>query len=72
MLGRRMVYGAALLAALLFQILYDGYLAQFFLVCVLALPLLSLLLSLRGFGGWSWACPPPPPGSAGGARGRGR
>lgn len=45
---RRVAYGAAVLAALAFQIFYDGYLAQFLLVCVLALPLLSLLLSLPG------------------------
>lgn len=61
MLGRRMVYGAALLAALLFQILYDGYLAQFFLVCVLALPLLSLLLSLRGVRGLELGLSPSAP-----------
>ncbi len=48
MAGRRIVYGAALLAALAFQIFYDGYLAQFLLVCVIALPILSLLLSLPG------------------------
>ena len=48
MAGRRIVYGAALAAALAFQIFYDGYLAQFLLVCVLALPVLSLLLSLPG------------------------
>ena len=47
MIGRRIVYGVALLAALAFQIFYDGYLAQFLLVCVIALPLLSLALSLR-------------------------
>ena len=48
MAGRRVVYGAALLAALAFQIFYDGYLAQYLLFCVIALPLLSLLLSLPG------------------------
>ena len=48
MAGRRIVYGAALLAALAFQIFYDGYLAQFLLACVVALPVLSLLLSLPG------------------------
>ena len=47
MIGRRIVYGVALLAALAFQIFYDGYLAQFLLVCIIALPLLSLSLSLR-------------------------
>ena len=51
MAGRRIVYGAALLAALAFQIFYDGYLAQFLLVCVIALPILSLLLSLPGLRG---------------------
>ena len=48
MVGRRIVYGVALLAALALQIFYDGYLAQFLLICVIALPLLSLALSLRG------------------------
>ena len=48
MVGRRIVYGAALLAALAFQIFYDGYLAQFLLVCIILLPVLSLLLSLPG------------------------
>ena len=48
MAGRRIVYGAALAAALAFQIFYDGYLAQFLLLCVIALPLLSLALSLPG------------------------
>lgn len=61
MLGRRIVYGAALLAALLFQILYDGYLAQFLLVCVIALPLLSLLLSLRGVRGLELGLSPSTP-----------
>ena len=40
MVGRRIVYGVALLAALALQIFYDGYLAQFLLICVIALPLL--------------------------------
>ena len=48
MVGRRIVYGTALLAALAFQIFYDGYLAQFLLVCIILLPVLSLLLSLPG------------------------
>lgn len=48
MLGRRIVYGVALLAALALQPIYNGYLAQFLLICVVALPLLSILLSLRG------------------------
>ena len=69
MLGRRMVYGAALLAALLFQILYDGYLAQFFLVCVLALPLLSLLLSLRGVRGLELGLSPSAPRLSRGSQG---
>ena len=48
MAGRRILYGAALAAALAFQIFYDGYLAQFLLLCVIVLPLLSLALSLPG------------------------
>lgn len=48
MVGRCIVYGLALLATLALQPFYDGYLAQFLLICVVALPLLSLLLSLRG------------------------
>lgn len=48
MRSRRIIYGVALLAALALQIFYDGYLGQFLLVCTLALPLLSLALSLRG------------------------
>lgn len=58
MVGRRIVYGAAVLAALAFQIFYDGYLAQFLLVCVIALPLLSLALSLRGARGVRLALTP--------------
>lgn len=46
MLRRRLLYGAVLIAALLFQIFYWGWLAQFLLVLALTLPLLSLLLSL--------------------------
>ena len=45
MLRRRLLYGAVLIAALLFQIFYWGWLAQFLLVLALTLPLLSLLLS---------------------------
>lgn len=48
MRSRRIIYGVVLLAALALQIFYDGYLGQFLLVCTLALPLLSLALSLRG------------------------
>lgn len=46
MLRRRILYGAALLAAVLFQIFYWGYLAHFLLAAALSLPVLSLLLSL--------------------------
>ena len=48
MLGRRIVYGVALLAALALQVFYHGYLAQFLLIGIIVLPLLSLALSLRG------------------------
>ena len=46
MAGRRVLYGAALLAALGLFVFYDGYLALFLLAGVVALPLLSLALSL--------------------------
>lgn len=46
MLHRRIWYGLTLLAALLFQIFYDRYLARFVLAGVISLPILSLLLSL--------------------------
>lgn len=46
MLHRRIWYGLTLLAALLFQIFYDRYLARFVLASVISLPILSLLLSL--------------------------
>lgn len=45
---RRILYVLALAAALLFQIFYDRYLARFVLVCVVSLPILSLLLALPG------------------------
>lgn len=45
---RRVVSAAALLAALALQIFYDGYLARFVLAWTVALPLLSLVLSLPG------------------------
>lgn len=45
---RRIVYGGVLLGALLFQITNDNYLAHFLLGLCVALPLLSLLLSLPG------------------------
>ncbi len=61
MAGRRIVYGVALLAALAFQIFYDGYLAQFLLVCLLALPVLSLLLSLPILAGLRLALAPSGP-----------
>ena len=44
MARRRALYGAALLAALLFRIFDVGYLAHFLLGVVLVLPLVSLLL----------------------------
>lgn len=46
MRSRRILYALALLAALLFQIFYDRYLARFVLACVISLPPLSLLISL--------------------------
>lgn len=45
---RRLLYGVALAAALLFQITNENYLACFLLALCVALPLLSLALSLPG------------------------
>lgn len=72
MASRRIVYGLALLAALAFQIFYDGYLAQFLLVCLLALPALSLLLSLPGLAGLRLALSPSSPQLAQGQEGQWR
>ncbi len=46
MIGRWIAYGLFLLGALLLQILYDGYLGGLLLPIALALPVLSLLLSV--------------------------
>lgn len=46
MARRRILYGLTLVAALLFQITNDNYLATFLLALALALPVLSLLLTL--------------------------
>ena len=46
MAARRILYGAALLAALLLLIFNDSYLAFFLLLCILLAPVLSLALSL--------------------------
>lgn len=48
MASRRILYGAVLAGALLFQITNENYLARFFLALCVALPLLSLILSLPG------------------------
>lgn len=48
MLRRRIWYGLTLIAALLFQIFYDRYLARFVLAGIISLPILSLLLTLPG------------------------
>lgn len=48
MLSRRVLYGAALLAVLVFQITNSNYLAHFLLALTLSLPVLSLALSLPG------------------------
>lgn len=45
---RRLIYGGVLAAALLFQITNENYLARFLLCLCIALPLLSLSLSLPG------------------------
>lgn len=48
---RRILYGTALASAFLLQVFYDGYLAHILFAAVLALPILSLLLTLPGV--WS-------------------
>ncbi len=48
MVHRRLIYLAVLLAAFILQITSDSYLGQFLFVLTLALPALSLLLSLPG------------------------
>lgn len=48
MLIRRILYGVTLAGVLLFQITNDNYLAHFLLALCLALPVLSLALSLPG------------------------
>lgn len=48
MVLRRLLYGLTLLGVLLFHITNDNYLGQFLLALCLALPLLSLALSLPG------------------------
>jgi hypothetical protein len=48
MASRRIIYCLALAGALLFQITNNNYLAQFLLALCIALPLLSLVLSLPG------------------------
>ena len=46
MVRRRIWYGGVMLAAVLFLIFYDGYLAFYLCICVLLAPLFSLLLLL--------------------------
>lgn len=46
MVRRRIWYGGVMLAAVLFLVFYDGYLAFYLCTCVLLAPLLSLLLLL--------------------------
>ncbi len=48
MLHRRIAYAGALGAAVLFQILFEGYLSTFLLVLTVLFPLLALALSLPG------------------------
>ena len=48
MLYRRIIYGAVLVGVFLFQITNENYLAHFLLALCIAMPLLSLALSLPG------------------------
>ena len=58
MRSRRILYAALVGAAVLFQILFRFYLSTFVLVLILALPVLSLLLSLPGLSGVRLAVTP--------------
>ena len=51
MLYRRIIYGAVLVGVFLFQITNENYLAHFLLALCIAMPLLSLALSLPGMVG---------------------
>lgn len=48
MLRRRLIYGAVLISAILFQIFFTAYLGTFVLALAILFPILSLLLSLPG------------------------
>lgn len=52
MAGRRILYGLTLAAALLYQIYFHSYFAPFLLILTLALPVVSLLLSLPAMVGF--------------------
>ena len=52
MAGRRILYGLILAAALLYQIYFHSYYAPLLLILTLALPVLSLLLSLPAMAGF--------------------
>lgn len=69
MVLRRLIYCMALAGVLLFQITNENYLAHFLLALMIALPLLSLALSLPGITGCRLSLSAAPPHLARGERG---
>lgn len=70
MVLRRILYGLTLLGVLLFHITNENYLAQFLLALCVALPMLSLALSLPGMLGCRLELSAAPPALERGADGR--
>lgn len=70
MILRRILYGLTLVGVLLFHITNENYLAQFLLCLCVALPLLSLALSLPGMLGCRLELSSLPPALERGADGR--
>ena len=70
MLYRRIIYGAVLVGVFLFQITNENYLAHFLLALCVAMPLLSLALSLPGMTGCRLAASAVPAALSRGEAGR--
>lgn len=70
MLFRRVLYGLTLIAVVLFHITNENYLAQFLLALCIALPVLSLALSLPGMVGCRLELSAAPPALERGGKGR--
>ena len=70
MLLRRIIYSLALIGVLLFHITNENYLGQFLLALCVALPVLSLALSLPGMMGCRLELSASPPSLERGGDGR--